>query len=95
MSQTAELQALDRVRRRVLTIGFLSIILQAAGALLWLAVDFRANDRLNDAVIMFIVSTAVFLMSAIGALVLLGRHWWSWFWVPLALAPVVVAVIWF
>ncbi|NLC97477.1 MAG: hypothetical protein GX678_00150 [Actinomycetales bacterium] len=89
-----DLNSLDVVRRRVLAIGFLTIVLHGVVALIWLGVIYRNDGRTSDSVIMFVMSAVVALVSYAVTRVILGQKIWSPIWILVSLAPTVIAVLW-
>lgn len=89
-----DLNSLDVVRRRVLAIGFLSIVLHGVVALIWLGIIYRNDGRTSDSIIMFVMSAVVALVSYGVTRVILGKKIWSPIWIVVSLVPTVVAVLW-
>ena len=89
-----DLNALDTVRRRVLAIGFLSIVLHGVVALIWLGIEYRNEGRASDSTIMFVMSGAIALVSYAVTQVILGKKLWSPVWIVIFMAPTFIAAFW-
>ncbi len=89
-----DMESLEIVRRRVLAVGFLSIILHGVVALIWLGIVYRNDGRASDSFIMFFMSGVLAIITCVGTRVILKRAPWSTLWIAVSLAPTVIAVLW-
>lgn len=89
-----DLHALDTVRRRVLAIGFLSIILHGIAALIWLGMGYRGEDRGSDAVLMFVIAGVFTALAYLGTRLILAKPLWSPLWIAIFFAPLAIAILW-
>ncbi len=85
--RAAELAALDRVRRRILAIGFFAVVSHGVVALIYLSVTFHDQGRTSDAVILLIMSALVALVMVVVMRIILGHNPASPLWLAIALAP--------
>lgn len=91
----AELRALDKVRRRVVAIGFFAIASHGVFGLIGVAHVLVGQDRHDDAVLLTIMSGIVALIVCAATRAILGaRRPLSLPWAVLSVLPTVAALIW-
>lgn len=91
-----KLDALDRVRRRVTAIGFLTIALHGIIALPVVAGIIDRQGRTDDAVVLVLMSGVIGVLTVAATLAILGRTASDARWLVLGLLPPVLgaALIW-
>jgi|UPI0003C7F60E hypothetical protein len=89
-----ELAALDRVRRRVMAIGFFAVIIHGVLGLVGAAEVVHGQGRTDDAVILLVLSAVVAVIMVVVIRAILGRSLASPLWLAIGLAPTVAGWIW-
>lgn len=89
-----EVQALDRVRRRVTAIGFLAVASHGVFALIGVSHVLLGQDRRADAVLLTLMSGMVALIVCAATRAILGRPSFSAAWSLISIMPTAAALVW-
>ncbi|MFT4299300.1 MAG: hypothetical protein QM597_06680 [Aeromicrobium sp.] len=92
--RAAELASLDRVRRRVLAIGFFTVVIHGVLGLIGGAHVIHGEGRTSGAVVLLVMSGIVALLMVGIIRVILKRSPFAPLWFLVGLIPTAVGVTW-
>jgi hypothetical protein len=91
---TREVQALDRVRRRVTAIGFLAVASHGVFGLIGVSYVLVGQERQGDAMLLTFMSGIVALIVCGATRAIIGTRPFSILWSVVSLVPTVAAALW-